>query len=123
MFSFVETSTHFLKTQRCDWARGKVLGGSSVINFQLYVRGNKRDFDGWEKRHGAKGWSYKDVLPYFKKFESYKGPNANSEYRGLKGGAAGYDSCNQNKASTSFLESWRGARIQGCRLQRQRPDW
>ncbi|KAL1447398.1 hypothetical protein MTO96_044308, partial [Rhipicephalus appendiculatus] len=64
---------------RCDWARGKALGGTSVINFQLYVRGNKRDFDRWEKRHGAKGWSYKDVLPYFKKFENYKVPNANSD--------------------------------------------
>ncbi|KAL1468544.1 hypothetical protein MTO96_041423, partial [Rhipicephalus appendiculatus] len=72
--------THFLKTQRCDWARGKALGGTSVINFQLYVRGNKRDFDRWEKRRGAKGWSYKDVLPYFKKFENYKVPNANSGF-------------------------------------------
>ncbi|KAH6926467.1 hypothetical protein HPB50_018727 [Hyalomma asiaticum] len=58
---------------RCDWARGKVLGGSSVTNFQLYVRGNRRDFDRWEQLHGAKGWSYADVLPFFKKFESYKG--------------------------------------------------
>ncbi|KAH7971687.1 hypothetical protein HPB52_002205 [Rhipicephalus sanguineus] len=68
-----------MKEHRCDWARGKALGGSSVTNFQLYVRGNKRDFDYWEQRHGAKGWSYKDVLPHFKKFESYKVPNANSE--------------------------------------------
>ncbi|XP_037501015.1 glucose dehydrogenase [FAD, quinone] [Rhipicephalus sanguineus] len=74
-----------MKEHRCDWARGKALGGSSVTNFQLYVRGNKRDFDYWEQRHGAKGWSYKDVLPHFKKFESYKVPNANSEYRGFNG--------------------------------------
>ncbi|KAL3170418.1 hypothetical protein MRX96_014653 [Rhipicephalus microplus] len=70
---------------RCEWARGKALGGSSVTNFQLFVRGNKRDFDGWERQHGATGWSYKDVLPHFKNFENYKGPNANGEYRGFKG--------------------------------------
>ncbi|XP_075556565.1 glucose dehydrogenase [FAD, quinone]-like [Dermacentor variabilis] len=74
-----------MKDNRCDWARGKALGGSSVTNFQLYVRGNRRDFDLWEQRHGAKGWSYKDVLPYFKKFESYREPKADSAYRGLKG--------------------------------------
>nr|XP_054928876.1 glucose dehydrogenase [FAD, quinone]-like isoform X1 [Dermacentor andersoni] len=74
-----------MKDNRCDWARGKALGGSSVTNFQLYVRGNRRDFDLWEERHGAKGWSYKDVLPYFKKFESYREPKADSAYRGLKG--------------------------------------
>ncbi|KAH7941670.1 hypothetical protein HPB49_015936 [Dermacentor silvarum] len=66
-----------MRENRCDWARGKALGGSSVTNFQLFVRGNKRDFD--------HGWSYKDVLPYFKKFESYREPKADSAYRGLTG--------------------------------------
>ncbi|XP_075722100.1 4-pyridoxate dehydrogenase-like [Rhipicephalus microplus] len=74
-----------MNERRCEWARGKALGGSSVTNFQLFVRGNKRDFDGWERQHGAAGWSYKDVLPHFKNFENYKGPNANGEYRGFKG--------------------------------------
>ncbi|KAL1479485.1 hypothetical protein MTO96_051803 [Rhipicephalus appendiculatus] len=94
-----------MKDHRCDWARGKVLGGSSVTNFQLYVRGNKRDFDRWEKRHGAKGWSYKDVLPYFKKFESYKGPNANSEYRGLKGELPVTIPVTKTKLQPAFLKA------------------
>lgn len=49
--------------------RGRALGGSSAINAMLYVRGVPSDYDAWEKS-GAKGWSWKDVLPYFKKSEN-----------------------------------------------------
>jgi len=52
------------------WPRGKVLGGSSSINGMLYVRGVPSDFDAWAEE-GCHGWSYTDVLPYFKKAESY----------------------------------------------------
>jgi choline dehydrogenase-like flavoprotein len=48
--------------------RGKTLGGSSAINAMLYVRGQREDYDGWAAS-GATGWSYQDVLPYFKKAE------------------------------------------------------
>ena len=62
--------------------RGKVLGGSSSINGMVYVRGHACDFDEWEE-HGAKGWNYQSVLPYFKRAETWKG-GADS-YRGGEG--------------------------------------
>ena len=54
------------------WPRGKVLGGSSSINGMLYVRGNPSDYDGWAQM-GCRGWSFDEVLPYFKLSESYDG--------------------------------------------------
>jgi choline dehydrogenase len=56
--------------RRMEWPRGRVMGGSSSINGMLYVRGAPADFDGWAQM-GARGWSYDDVLPYFKKSEHY----------------------------------------------------
>ena len=57
-----------LKNQRMMVPRGKMLGGSSALNYMAYVRGHPGDFDAWA-RDGASGWSYREVLPYFKKSE------------------------------------------------------
>ena len=54
------------------WPRGKVLGGSSAINGHLIVRGQPEDYDGWAQL-GNRGWSFDDVLPYFRKFENREG--------------------------------------------------
>ena len=62
--------------------RGKLLGGSSSINGLVYVRGNKLDYDTWAQM-GNTGWSYDDVLPFFKKMENYQGEV--SELRGTDG--------------------------------------
>jgi choline dehydrogenase len=63
--------------------RGKVLGGSSSINAMLYVRGGRHDYDHWAEL-GNTGWSYQDVLPYFKKAE-HNETHTNSEYHGTGG--------------------------------------
>jgi len=55
--------------RRMQWPRGKVLGGSSSINGLIYIRGQKQDFDNWRQRGNA-GWSYDDVLPYFRRAEN-----------------------------------------------------
>jgi len=64
------------------WPRGRVLGGTSSINGMLYVRGNPADYDGWAQM-GCRGWSYADVLPYFKKSERYA--PGDGQYRGKSG--------------------------------------
>ena len=80
-FYHTEPEPH-LNGRRVHTPRGKVLGGSSSINGLVYIRGNAQDFDGWE-RLGATGWSYRDVLPYFKRAETrFEGGD---EYRGGEG--------------------------------------
>lgn len=57
---------HGTKTKTCTWGKGKALGGSSSINALIYVRGTDEDYNEWS-RLGNVGWSYEEVLPYFKK--------------------------------------------------------
>ncbi|CAL1262984.1 unnamed protein product, partial [Larinioides sclopetarius] len=64
-------AAYFLENQQVIWPSGKGLGGSSLLNAMLYVRGNHKDYDDWEAQ-GAKGWSYEDVFPYFLKLEDNK---------------------------------------------------
>jgi choline dehydrogenase len=69
--------------RRLSAPRGRMLGGSSAINGNAFVRGQAQDFDTWAQM-GNRGWSYKDVLPYFKRMESYQGGGDDS-YRGREG--------------------------------------
>jgi choline dehydrogenase len=61
--------------------RGKVLGGSSSINGQLYVRGHPRDYDDW-RQQGNAGWDWDSVLPYFKRSESWNGDGGSGRGKG-----------------------------------------
>ena len=63
--------------------RGKVLGGSSSINGLIFNRGQKMDFDVWAQK-GNRGWSYDDLLPYFRRYESYE-DSPDASYRGQTG--------------------------------------
>ncbi|KAK9753153.1 GMC oxidoreductase [Popillia japonica] len=73
-----------LDGQRMHWPRGKSLGGSSILNYMIFSRGAKEDYDKWA-RGGNPGWSYKEVLPFFKKLETCKIHNRDVEYRGHDG--------------------------------------
>jgi len=63
-----------MKGDQCLWHAGKVVGGGSTINGMLYVRGDKEDYDAWERK-GNPGWGWDDVLPYFKKSEDQQNKN------------------------------------------------
>jgi len=74
-----------LKNRRIFQPRGKVLGGSSSINGLIYLRGQREDYDIWTQL-GNPGWSFDDVMPYFKKSEDHqRGAN---DYHGIGGGLA-----------------------------------
>lgn len=64
------------------YTRGKLMGGSSAVNGMVYVRGNPKNFDDWAAE-GCEGWSYADVLPFYKKMETFD--DGENEYRGGSG--------------------------------------
>ena len=84
------------------WPRGKVLGGSSAINGLLYIRGQHEDFDEWA-RMGAHGWSYREVLPFFRKSERYEG--GESEYHGGHGELCVSDLRNDHPYCEAWLQA------------------
>ena len=69
--------------RRLPVPRGKLLGGSSSINGMVFVRGQAQDFDTWAQM-GNRGWSYAEVLPFFKRMESYAG-EGDDAFRGREG--------------------------------------
>ena len=87
--------------------RGKVVGGSSSINGMVYVRGHARDFDTWAQM-GATGWSYADVLPYFRRMEHWHGPGP-SPWRGTDGPLHVSRGTRDNPLYHAFVEAGREA--------------
>ncbi len=103
-----------LHHRRLYWPRGKVLGGSTSINAMIYIRGNPRDYDGWRDQ-GSPGWSFDDVLPYFKKSQNQeRGP---SFWHGVGGPLNVADQIDPNPLTCAFIE---GAQIAGLRFN---PDF
>lgn len=70
-----------MKRGQCSIHRGRALGGSSNVNGMIYIRGNREDYDHWAHDLGNRGWSYEDVLPYFKKAESQGNPRVARDTR------------------------------------------
>lgn len=87
--------------------RGKVLGGSSSINGMVFVRGHAEDFNHW-RDCGAQGWSYADVLPYFKRMETWNGGD-DPVYRGKSGPLFVSRGTRKNPLFMAFQEAGRQA--------------
>ncbi|MGB2357550.1 MAG: choline dehydrogenase [Paracoccaceae bacterium] len=90
--------------------RGKVIGGSSSINGMVYVRGHARDYETWAEM-GADGWSYADVLPYFKRMEHWDdaGHGGDPDWRGKDGPLHVTRGKRSNPLVTAFVEAGRQA--------------
>jgi len=91
---------------QCNWPRGKVMGGSSVLNYMLYVRGNKIDYDNWEA-DGNEGWGFDSVLEYFKKSEDNRNPYlaANKKYHSTGGYLTIQETPWRTPLATAFIEA------------------
>ncbi|AWY40320.1 choline dehydrogenase [Pseudomonas putida] len=81
-WSYSSEPEPYLDGRRIGTPRGRTLGGSSSINGMVYIRGHARDYDAWAKQ-GCTGWSYLDVLPYFKRAQTHAG--GEDDYRGAAG--------------------------------------
>ena len=68
-WNYTTTEQKQLHNRRAYWPRMKALGGCSSMNAMIYMRGNPLDFDTWRDQHGAAGWGYDDVLPWFLRSE------------------------------------------------------
>lgn len=71
-----------LNNRRIAYTRGKVVGGSSSVNGMIYLRGNHKNYDDWAAR-GCEGWSFEDVLPFYKKLEDHQ--DGETQYHGAGG--------------------------------------
>ncbi len=91
-----------LNHRKISWPQGKVLGGSSSINSMGYVRGNRSDYDHWQALGNA-GWSYAEVLPYFKKAENRS--IGSSDYTGREGPLTVTDVPSVNPLTAAFLSA------------------
>jgi choline dehydrogenase len=90
------------------YPQGRTLGGGSSINAMIYTRGHRTDYDAWAAG-GAKGWSYEDVLPYFRKAESNS--RFSDRYHGVDGPLAVSDPISPLKITSAFIKAAQEAGI------------
>ena len=97
-----------LKDNKGYIPRGKVLGGSSILNAMQYTRGSKYQYDEWE-RNGCTGWNYKDVLPYFLKSEDSQINDLKSSIYHSSGGPLAVSSCNITPLADLYMKAGKEA--------------
>ncbi|NEQ19078.1 MAG: choline dehydrogenase [Microcoleus sp. SIO2G3] len=101
-WAYLTEGEPYLNNRKILSSRGKVLGGSSSINGMIYIRGNERDYNSWQAL-GNTGWSYQDVLPYFKKSENQQ--RGASLFHGVDGPLSITDPLSPAKVSQRFVEA------------------
>ncbi|MGK5552269.1 GMC family oxidoreductase [Actinomadura kijaniata] len=89
----------FCRDRRVYLPRGRVLGGTSSLNGMIYIRGNARDYDSW----GQPGWSFDELLPYFRRSEDNE--RGASEFHGAGGPLAVSENRSRNPMSDAFLKA------------------
>ena len=100
-FQYLTEPDPNIRNRQIPWAKGRVLGGSSAINGLTHLRGKPDDYDNWAAM-GNRGWSYREVLPYFKKFEKYE--KGESEFHGASGPIGVRPMRNPNPICDAFVE-------------------
>ncbi|MFC4913417.1 GMC family oxidoreductase [Actinomadura gamaensis] len=103
-WNFHTTEQDGLDGREIYWPRGRMLGGSSSMNAMMWARGARADYDGW----GVPGWTYDDVLPYFRRAEGRVGSNAGAVY-GMDGPLTVSEQRDPNVTTRAFLKSCRAA--------------
>ena len=101
-WGFETTPQKHMNNRKLFWPRGKGWGGSSSINGMIYIRGHARDYDQW-RQMGLGGWSYADVLPYFRKSEGYE--KGEDDFHGGQGPLKVSDSPMDNPLYRAFLKA------------------
>ncbi|XP_015377490.1 PREDICTED: glucose dehydrogenase [FAD, quinone]-like [Diuraphis noxia] len=104
----MNTSCLSFEDQRCKFPRGKVMGGSSMLNYMIYTRGNRKDYDNWAEM-GNTGWSNEEVMKYFIKLENANLSNSDVNYHGHNGLMSVIDVPYKTQIADAFVDA--GAQI------------
>ena len=102
-WNYTTTEQKQLHGRRTYWPRMKALGGCSSMNAMIYIRGNRADYDTWRDQHGATGWGYDDVLPWFVKAEA--NTRLGAPYHGQSGPLHVEDRVYTHPLSEMFVDS------------------
>lgn len=99
-----ESSCLAMNNNQCNWPRGKVMGGSSVLNYMVYTRGNHRDYDNWAAM-GNVGWDFKNVSQYFRRLENNIANGITPDYHGENGPVTISNIDFKSTASKAFIQA------------------
>lgn len=105
-WNFVTVPQERAESRLIYWPRGKVLGGSSALGAQTYVRGHRADYDSWRDEYGCTGWGYRELLPYFLRAEDNE--RGAGPYHGAGGPLPVRDAPHRSVQAGHFIEAATG---------------